>query len=82
MLKHLPSRAVFRKDSEDPKPTKSITDREDPSDAVPYMLLDAIAMPPKPREALHERLVLQPPCYQVNDHARRLSLLRASFDSK
>lgn len=51
------------------------------SDAVPYMLLDAIAMPPKPREALHERLVLQPHCYQVNDHARRLSLLRAEDNS-
>jgi protein O-GlcNAc transferase len=41
---------------------------------VPYMLLDRYAAPPlataRAREALSERLVLQPHCYQVNDHGR------------
>ena len=41
---------------------------------VPYMLLDRYAAPPlataRAREALSERLVLQPHCYQVNDHRR------------
>lgn len=40
------------------------------SRGVPYMLLDPTAMPPRPRHVLQERLVLQPHCYQVNDHAQ------------
>ena len=37
---------------------------------VPYIVLDRVAAPPNTRAALTERLVLQPHCYQVNDHQR------------
>jgi predicted O-linked N-acetylglucosamine transferase (SPINDLY family) len=36
---------------------------------VGYMALDRAAMPPRPAEALSERLLLMPHCYQANDHA-------------
>jgi protein O-GlcNAc transferase len=44
---------------------------------APYMLLDPFASPPNARDALSERLVLAPHCYQVNDHARRSDAHRA-----
>ena len=51
------------------------------SSFVPYVLLDRYAMPPRARDAFSERMVLQPHCYQANDHRRTPPPLPSSSSS-